>query len=373
MSAWCPGACFSEFGVDVVCVDKDAGKIDRAEARRDPDLRARARRAGRRQRQGGAADLHDRPEGRGRSGADAVFIAVGTPTPARRRPCRPDLCLRRGRGDRGGARTAIPWSSPSRPCRSAPAARSSGSSARRGPTPTFDVASNPEFLREGSAINDFMRPDRVVIGTETERAREVMRAALPAALPASRRRSSSPRWTTAELIKYAANTFLATKITFINEIADLCEKVGADVQDVAARHRPGRAHRPQVPACRARAMADRASPRTRWRWCAPRATQGAPLRIVETVVEVNDTRKKAMAERIVAACGGVGRRQDGRGAGPHLQAQHRRHARFAPSLDIVPALQAAGAQVRAFDPEGMARGAEAAAGRALVRGRLRRP
>ncbi len=194
------------------------------------------------------------------------------------------------------------------------------------PAGEFDVASNPEFLREGSAIGDFMRPDRVVIGAESERAREVMRRLYrPLYLIETPIVFTSIE--TAELIKYAANTFLATKITFINEIADLCEKVGADVHDVARGHRPRRPHRAQVPPRRSRL----------WRLLLPQGHAGAGqdragatarrCTIVETVVAVNDARKRAMAERVIAALRRLGHGQDGRRAGPHLQAEHRRHAR----------------------------------------------
>ena len=152
---------------------------------------------------------------------------------ARRRPCRPELRLCRGRARSPTRSAATPWWSPSRRCRSAPAARSRASSARRQPAAEFDVASNPEFLREGAAIEDFMKPDRVVIGVE-QRARARRDGAQ------STGRSiciQTPmvftNIETAEVTKYAGNAFLATKITFINEIADLCEKVGADVHDVA--------------------------------------------------------------------------------------------------------------------------------------------
>jgi UDPglucose 6-dehydrogenase len=191
-----------------------------------------------------------------------VFIAVGTPS--RRGDGHADLSyVYAAAREIAAAIDGFTWSSPSRPCRSAPATRSSASSARPGPMPSFAVVSNPEFLREGAAIEDFKRPDRVVIGADDERAREVM-----ASSTARCRSTQAPivftDRRTAELIKYAANAFLATKITFINEIADLCEKVGADVQDVARGigldNRIGRS------SCMpGRAMAARASPRTRWR------------------------------------------------------------------------------------------------------------
>ena len=224
--------------------------------------------------------------------------------------------------------TATRSSSPSRPCRSAPAARSQSIiRASRDPDADFDVASNPEFLREGSAIEDFMRPGP---GRRRRRERAGARGHARSSTgrsTSSRRRSSSPTLETAELIKYAANAFLATKITFINEMADLCEQVGADVQDVAARHRPGRAHRPQVPARRARATAAPAFPRTRWRWLRTAQEAGAPLADRRDRGRGQRARKQRMAEKIVAACGGSSRGKTIARARPHLQAQHRRHAR----------------------------------------------
>ena len=226
------GACFSEFGVDVVCVDKDADKIARLRNGQHADLRARARQAGGEQRRGRAARLHHRPQrrrcrtpmrcsspsARRRAAATAMPISPTSSPPPRRSPRRVDRytvvvtksTVPVGTGRRGRAHHR----------------------ARPVPTREFDVASNPEFLREGSAIGDFMRPDRVVIGAESERARDVMRQLYrPLYLIETPIVFTSIE--TAELIKYAANAFLATKITFINEIADLCEKVGADVQDVA--------------------------------------------------------------------------------------------------------------------------------------------
>ena len=157
---------------------------------------------------------------------------------------------------------------------------------------------------------------------------------------------------TAELTKYAANTFLAAKITFINEIADLCEKVGADVQDVAKRHRPRRPYRPQVPACRRRAMAARAFPRIAGALMRTAQEAGAPLTIIETVVQVNDARKLHMADRVIAACGGSVKGKTlavlGLAFKPNTD-----DMRESPSLAIVPALQEAGARIRAYDPEAM--------------------
>src|SRR6185312_11154652 len=218
------------------------------------------------------------------------------------------------------------------------------------PAGAWDVASNPEFLREGSAIADFMRPDRVVIGTGSEHARAVLRA-LYRPLYLIETPMVFTALETAELIKYAANAFLATKITFINEVADLCEKLGADVQDVARgigldgriggkflHAGPGFGGSCFPKDCRALVRtAEEAQ---------------APLSIVDTVMRVNDARKRAMAERIVAACGGTVAGKTIAVLGLTFK-PNTDDMRDSPSLDILPALAAAGARVRAFDPEGM--------------------
>lgn len=218
------------------------------------------------------------------------------------------------------------------------------------PDADFDVVSNPEFLREGAAINDFMRPDRVVIGTDSERAQDVMRRLYrPLYLIETPILFTSRR--TSELIKYAGNTFLATKITFINEMADLCEKVGADVHDVAKGigldGRIGRKFLHPGPG-----YGGSCFPKDTLALVHTAQDYGSPLRIVETVVDVNDKRKKAMAGKIIEACGGS---VDGKTIAilglafkPNTD-----DMREAPSLDIIPALTAAGATVRVFDPEAM--------------------
>ena len=188
------------------------------------------------------------------------------------------------------------------------------------------MASNPEFLREGSAIEDFRRPDRVVVGCDTERAREVMREVYrPLYLNETPILFTSRE--TSELIKYAANAFLATKITFINEMADMCEKVGGDVQDVARGigldGRIGGKFLHAGPG-----FGGSCFPKDTLALVKTAREAGAPSQIVEAVVAVNDARKLEMARKIEAR---VRRRQgqDRRGAGPHLQAQHRRYARCA--------------------------------------------
>jgi len=214
----------------------------------------------------------------------------------------------------------------------------------------FDVVSNPEFLREGSAINDFMRPDRVVIGAESDRARDLMRH-LYNPLYLIETPILFTRRETAELIKYAANAFLATKITYINEIADLCEKVGADVHDVARGMgldgRIGRKFLHPGPG-----YGGSCFPKDTLALVRTAQEVGAPLGMVEHVVTANDARKKHMAERIIAACGGSVKGCTIAVLGLTFK-PNTDDMRDSPSLEIIPALQAAGATVRAFDPEGM--------------------
>jgi UDPglucose 6-dehydrogenase len=221
--------------------------------------------------------------------------------------------------------------------------------ARTRPDAEFDVASNPEFLREGAAINDFMRPDRVVIGADSDRAVEILREIYrPLYLLETPMMFTSLE--TAELTKYAANTFLATKISFINEIADLCEKVGADVQDVARGigldGRIGGKFLHAGPG-----YGGSCFPKDTLALVQTARDAGSPITIVESVVEVNDARKARMANKIIAACGGS---VDGKTIAvlgvtfkPNTD-----DMRDSPSLDIIPALQKAGATVRAFDPQG---------------------
>ena len=304
------------------------GQDRRAQRRPDADLGAGARGAGQGQRRARAAGLHHRPRRGASKDAEAVFIAVGTP--ARRGDGHADLSYvfaavaRAGAGARAGRW----WWSPSRPCRSAPATRSPKSSPRKArrtacrsrPTPNSCARARRSRLQAS-------RPDR-----GRRRGRAGARGAggnLPAACSSTRRRSCSPARRTAELTKYAANAFLAIKISFINEMADLCEAVGADVQDVARGIGLDNRIGAEVPPRRARAMAEAASPRTRWRCSQTAEEAGVEQRIVSTVVEVNDDRKAAMADRVDEALGGEPRGQAHRRARPDLQAQHRRHARRA--------------------------------------------
>ncbi|MBK3736056.1 UDP-glucose dehydrogenase [Azospirillum brasilense] len=342
------GACFSEFGVHVTCVDKDAGKIERLKRGEIPiyepgldDLVARNVAAGR---LSFTLDLKE-----AMTGADAVFIAVGTPT--RRGDGHADLSYVYAAAEEIAAHLdhyAVVVNKSTVPVGTG---REVEAIIRRtNPQADFDVASNPEFLREGSAIGDFMRPDRVVIGASSERAADVMRR-LYRPLYLIETPIVLTSLETAELTKYAANTFLATKITFINEIADLCEKVGANVHDVARGigldGRIGKKFLHPGPG-----YGGSCFPKDTLALVRTAQQAGSPLRIVETVVEINDARKKRMAERIVAACGGslAGKTVGVLGVTFKPNTDDMRDA---PSLDIVPALQAAGATVRAFDPAGM--------------------
>ncbi|HYH39493.1 MAG TPA: UDP-glucose/GDP-mannose dehydrogenase family protein [Azospirillum sp.] len=342
------GACFSEFGVEVCCVDKDEGKIQRLKRGEIPiyepgldDLVARNVAAGR---LSFTTELAEAMRG-----VDAVFIAVGTPS--RRGDGHADLSYVYGAAEEIArnldhytvvvTKSTVPVGTGREVERIIRAAR---------PDAQFDVASNPEFLREGSAIGDFMRPDRVVIGAGSDRAREVMRQ-LYRPLFLIETPIVMTELETAELIKYAANAFLAVKITFINEIADLCEKVGANVHDVAkGMGLDGRIGRKFLHA--GPGYGGSCFPKDTLALVRTGQDHDSPVRIVETVVDVNDKRKKAMAQRIVDACGGS---LQGRTVGilgvsfkPNTD-----DMRDAPSLDIIPALQKAGATVRAFDPAGM--------------------
>ena len=342
------GACFSEFGVSVTCVDKDVAKIERLNRGEIPiyepgldELVTSNERAGR------LSFTTDLPAAV--AGADAVFIAVGTPS--RRGDGHADLSYVFGAAEeiaRALTGYAVVVNKSTVPVGTG---RKVAEILRRvRPEGTFDVVSNPEFLREGSAIGDFMRPDRVVIGAESDRAREIMRA-LYRPLYLIETPIVFTAIETSELIKYASNCFLATKISFINEIADLCEKVGADVQDVAkgigldGRIGPKFLHAGP-------GYGGSCFPKDCLALVRTAQEAGAPVSIVEQVVSVNDARKRKMAEKITKACGGSI-------AGKTLAVlgltfkPNTDDMRDAPSLTILPALQEAGAVIRAFDPEGI--------------------
>ncbi len=342
------GACFSEFGVEVVCVDKDADKIRRLKRGEIPifepgleDLVAGNVKAGR---LSFTTELSDAVRG-----ADAVFIAVGTPS--RRGDGHADLSYVYAAAteiaDAMNGYTVVVTKS------TVPVGTGREVERiirERRPDGDFDVCSNPEFLREGAAINDFMRPDRVVIGATSDRARDVMRQ-LYRPLYLIETPIVFTELETSEMIKYAANTFLATKITFINEIADLCEKVGADVHDVAKGigldGRIGRKFLHPGPG-----YGGSCFPKDTLALVKTAQDYGAPLRVIETVVDVNDARKKSMAHRIVEACGGSVAGKTVAILGLTFK-PNTDDMRDSPSLDIVPALVEAGAIVRSYDPEGM--------------------
>jgi UDPglucose 6-dehydrogenase len=218
------------------------------------------------------------------------------------------------------------------------------------PKAEFDICSNPEFLREGSAINDFMRPDRVVIGCESARAVDVMKA-LYRPLYLSETPVVVAGLETAELTKYAANAFLAAKITFINEIADLYEKVGADVQVVAkGMGLDGRIGRKFLHA--GPGYGGSCFPKDTLALARTGQDKGAPMHLVEATISINERRKKDMANRIIKACGGDVKGKTIAILGVTFK-PNTDDMRDSVSLDIIPALQQAGAVVRAYDPEGM--------------------
>ncbi|KJV10229.1 UDP-glucose 6-dehydrogenase [Elstera litoralis] len=342
------GACFSEFGVTVTCVDKDAGKIERLNRGEipiyEPGLDKLVENSAKAGRLFFTTDLKAAV-----AEADAVFIAVGTPS--RRGDGHADLSYVYG----AAKEIAEALSGHTVVVTKSTVPVGTGREVERiiretRPDADFDIVSNPEFLREGSAISDFMRPDRVVIGARTEKAREVMRNLYrPLYLIETPIVFTSVE--TSELIKYAANTFLAAKITFINEIADLCEKLGADVHDVAKGigldGRIGKKFLHPGPG-----YGGSCFPKDTLALVRTAQEAGAPLRIIETVVDINDKRKRAMADKIIAACGGSVKGKTLAILGVTFK-PNTDDMRDSPSLDILPALQEAGAALRAFDPAGM--------------------
>lgn len=342
------GACFSNFGHDVVCVDKDAGKIARLKRGEipiyEPGLEALVADNVKAGRLSFTTDLNAAvPD------AEAVFIAVGTPS--RRGDGFADLSYVFDAAAEIAAAlkayTVVVTKStvPVGTCKNVETII-----RERRPSAEFDVASNPEFLREGSAIEDFQRPDRVVVGAETDRARNVMRALYRPLFLNDKTPFIFTSRESSELIKYAANAFLALKITFINEIADICEKSGADIQDVSRGigldGRIGSKFLNAGPG-----YGGSCFPKDTLALVRQASEFAAPTRLVESVVEVNNSRKKRMADKIIDAFGGVKGKTVailGVTFKPNTD-----DMRDSPSLDIIPALQAAGATVRAFDPEGM--------------------
>jgi UDPglucose 6-dehydrogenase len=342
------GACFAEFGPNVVCVDLDATKVERLKRGEIPiyepgldDLVAKGIKSGR---LSFTTDLAEAV-----ADADAVFIAVGTPS--RRGDGHADLrFVEAAAADVARAMTGYTVVVTKSTVPVGTGRRVTNIIRATNPDADFDVASNPEFLREGSAIGDFMRPDRVVIGAETDRARAVMQA-LYRPLYLMETPVVMTTLEAAELTKYAANAFLATKITFINEIADLCEKVGANVQDVArGMGLDGRIGKKFLHA--GPGYGGSCFPKDTIALVRTAQEFGSPARLVETVVQVNDTRKGAMASRVMQACGGSVRGKTIAVLGVAFK-PNTDDMREAPSLAIVPALQDAGAIVRAFDPAAM--------------------
>jgi UDPglucose 6-dehydrogenase len=341
------GACFSDFGHDVVCVDKDESKIEALRKGVMPIFEPGLDRLVESNVRGGRLSFTtDLPAGV--ADADAVFIAVGTPS--RRGDGHADLSYVFG----ATAEIARALRKPAVVVTKSTVPVGTGDEVERiiretAPEATAWVVSNPEFLREGAAIEDFKRPDRIVVGTENEEAAELMREIYrPLYLNKAPLIFTSRR--TAELTKYAANAFLATKITFINEIADLCEAVGAEIQDVARGigldNRIGAKFLHAGPG-----YGGSCFPKDTLALLKTAEDHQAPLRIVESVVAVNDSRKRAMGRKIVHALGG-----DARGKTVALLGltfkPNTDDMRDAPSLSIVQALQDAGAQVRGYDPEG---------------------
>ncbi|WP_395666673.1 UDP-glucose dehydrogenase family protein [Methylocella sp.] len=342
------GACLADFGHNVVCVDSDLKKVESLKAGKmpifEPGLAELVANNVRHNRLSFTTDLV------GAVGkADAVFIAVGTPS--RRGDGHADLTyvFQAARDIAAGlngftvvvTKSTVPVGTGDEVERVIREAR---------PEADFAVVSNPEFLREGAAIDDFKRPDRIVVGVEDERAEGVMREVYrPLYLNRAPFVFTSRR--TSELTKYAANAFLATKITFINEVADLCEKVGANVQDVARGigldNRIGGKFLHAGPGYGGS--------------CFPKDTQAliktaqdydSPIRIVETVSAVNDQRKRAMARKVFAAFGGSARGKTIAMLGLTFK-PNTDDMRDSPAISIVTALQDGGAVVKAFDPEGM--------------------
>ncbi|MDP4593013.1 MAG: UDP-glucose/GDP-mannose dehydrogenase family protein [Beijerinckiaceae bacterium] len=342
------GACFADFGHHVVCIDNDVQRVESLRAGLIPifepgldDLVGTNMRSNRLSFSGQLPDAV--------ADADLVFIAVGTPS--RRGDGHADLSFVYQAAEAIAAAlrgfTVIVTKS-TVPVGTGDEIENIIRKVR--PDADFAVVSNPEFLREGAAIGDFKRPDRIIVGSEDERAKAVMVDLYrPLSLNEPPLVFMSRR--AAELTKYAANAFLATKITFINEIADLCEKVGANVQDVARGigmdNRIGSKFLHAGPG-----YGGSCFPKDTLALIRTAQEAGAPLRIVETVADTNTRRKKSMAGRVVQACGGSVEGKTiailGLAFKPNTD-----DMRDAPSLDLVPGLMAKGAHIRAHDPESM--------------------
>ncbi len=343
------GACFAEFGIEVAIVEVDPGRLTALREGRMPIYEPGLDELVRSNAASGRLTFGD-DIGAAMQGAEAVFIAVGTPT--RRGDGHADLSYvyaaaeQVARAMTGYAvvvtKSTVPVGTGSRIAEIIRTTR---------PDIEFDVASNPEFLREGNAIGDFMKPDRVVIGAATERARETMRR-LYAPIAATEATILFTGIETAELTKYAANAFLAMKVTFINEMADLCERVGADVLEVARGigldARIGSRFLQPGPG-----FGGSCFPKDTLALVRIAQEAGSPSRLVETVVAVNDARKSGMAARVIAACGGQVRGRTIAVLGLTFKPETD-DMRDSPSIPIVARLAGDGATVRVYDPEGMA-------------------
>ncbi len=342
------GACFADFAHEVVCVDKDQRKIDALLNGKMPifepgleDLVSTNVQAGRLR---FTTDLAD-----GLANAEVVFIAVGTPS--RRGDGHADLSYVYA----AAKEIAELATQPLVVVTKSTVPVGTGDEVERilrdtNPNVDFRVVSNPEFLREGAAIDDFKRPDRIVIGTDDPQARDVMRQLYrPLYLNSAPIVEMSRRG--AELTKYAGNAFLATKITFINEIADLCEKVGADVQDVARGigldGRIGSKFLHAGPG-----YGGSCFPKDTLALLKTSQDYDAPQRIIEAVVAVNDNRKRAMGRKIIAAMGGDVRGKTVAILGLTFK-PNTDDMRDSPAISIIQTLQDAGALIKAHDPEGV--------------------
>ena len=345
------GVCFSDFGHTVVCVDKNAAKIARLGAGEVPifepgleDVMARNIAGGRLSFTTDLAAAVD--------GADAVFIAVGTPT--RRGDGHADLTYVFAAAEEVAAALtdyAVVVTKSTVPVGTNREVRRILERTR--PDLALDVASNPEFLREGAAIDDFMRPDRVVVGTESARAAEIMaeiyRPLFLRDFPILQTDIES-----AEMIKYAANAFLATKISFINEIATLCERVGADVKQVAkGMGLDGRIGNKFLHA--GPGYGGSCFPKDTSALARTGQEYGVPLRITEAVITVNDGVKRRMIDKVLDLCGGSVNGKTVAVLGVTFK-PNTDDMREAPALTIVPALVGGGAAVRVVDPQGRREG-----------------
>ncbi|MDY0882394.1 UDP-glucose dehydrogenase family protein [Dongia soli] len=342
------GACFSEFGFDITCVDTDPRKIEALQAGRipifEPGLEALVQRSALEGRLRFTTEAGPAIEN-----SDVIFITVGTPS--RRGDGHADVSFVVAAAETiadhlNGYKIVVTKSTvPVGTTR-----RIAEVIRKRRPDAQFDVASNPEFLREGSAVEDFMRPDRVIVGVESERAREVLRQ-LYRPLHLIETPILFADLETAEVIKYTSNAFLAMKITFINQVADLCEKVGADVHNVAKGIGLDRRIGPKF-LHPGPGYGGSCFPKDTLALVQTARDHDAPIEIIETVVRLNDQRKIAMVDRIAAAL-------DGNVQGKRIAVlgltfkPNTDDMRESPSLVILPRLQEMGAKLRCFDPVGM--------------------